>query len=290
MGSTRPRRPPTPTAAERARSIAARGGIASLVGTGTTPTSPLVHHVHADGSAVLLLADGEPALGMVRAEGVGGCSVMLELTDCAPVDLHEPVRALLWITGLLHVPDPAAARRIAMSLVEVCPDPDLLDLGNGATLVQLEPRCVVLSDAEGNAVLARRELAAARADPFCRVEQPWLAHLEHAHPAVFDALARHLPPALRDVREARIRPLGVDRYGLRLRVEAPDGDHDVRLAWRREAATADELRTQLELLVGCSFRDGSTTQREPTTISGRTASTFSGKGSPAGQVTDTCHP
>jgi hypothetical protein len=70
---------------------------------------------------------------------------------------------------------------------------------------------------------------------------------------VFDALARYLPAALRD-RKARVRPLAVDRCGLRLRVETAHGDHDVRLAWQEEAMTVAELRTQLGLLVGCPFR------------------------------------
>ena len=48
MGSTRLRRPPAPTDAERARSLALRGGAAALVGTGSAPVSPLVHHVRAE--------------------------------------------------------------------------------------------------------------------------------------------------------------------------------------------------------------------------------------------------
>jgi hypothetical protein len=55
---------------------------------------------------------------------------------------------------------------------------------------------------------------------------------------VFRALARHLPPSLRD---ARARPLGVDRCGLRLRVETAQGDHDVRLGWGREVTTPADL-------------------------------------------------
>jgi len=45
----------------------------------------------------------------------------------------------------------------------------------------------------------------------------------------------------------------VDRCGIRLRVETPDRDHDVRLAWQRDALNQDELRVQLSLLVnlGC---------------------------------------
>lgn len=93
VGGTRLRRPPAPADAERARSLATRGGTATLVGTGSpAPAAPLVHHVRADGSAVLLLADDEPLLERVRT---GRAAVMLELADRAPVDLREPVRGLL---------------------------------------------------------------------------------------------------------------------------------------------------------------------------------------------------
>jgi hypothetical protein len=234
--------------------VAARGGTASLAGTGAPPATPLVHHVRADGSAVLLLADEEPVLDHLR-----GCdselAAMLELTDRAPVDLREPVRALLWITGRIRLPDAEAARRTALQVADVNPHPDLLRLGHGATLVRLVPDFAVLSDAEGTAALTPVELAAARPDPFCRYEKHWLAHLEEAHPEVFEALGRYLPAVLRDQRSMRIRPLAVDRCGMRLRVETVGGDHDVRLAWQDGAMTVPELRVQLGLLVGCPFRD-----------------------------------
>lgn len=251
MGTTRLRRPPAPTDAERARSVAARGrSAAALVGTGSPIAHPRLHHVHADGSAILLLGDGEPLLERLHGEP----AVMLELADTAPVDLREPVRGLLWITGHLTAVDPARARRIAVGLAEHHPRPALLELGHGSTMVRLTPGSAVLSDAEGTAVLAPVDLAAARPDPFCHLEQQWLAHLERAHPEVFTALARHLPTPLRDSRDARVRPLGVDRCGLRLRVEAGAHDHDVRLAWEHAITTPQQLRTQIQRLVGCPFR------------------------------------
>lgn len=251
MGTTRLRRAPAPTDAERARSITVRtAGASALVGTGSPIAHPRMHHVHADGSAELLLADDEPVLQRVHGE----LTVMLELADSAPVDLREPVRGLLWITGRLSVVDPARARRIAVALAERHPRPALLDLGHGATMVRLTPDSAVLSDAEGSAALAPVDLAAARPDPFCGHERRWLSHLESAHPEIFTALARHLPAPLRDARELRVRPLGVDRCGLRLRVETGEQDHDVRLAWERSISTPEELRAQLRRLVGCPLR------------------------------------
>ena len=251
MGTTRLRRPPAPTAAERARSITARtSSAAALVGTGVAIARPLTQHVHADGSAVLVLAGDEPVVERVALEP----SAMLELADPAPVDLREPVRGLLWITGRLSAVDPARARRIAVGLAERRPDPALLEIGYGAVLVRLTPHSVVLSDAEGTAALAPLDLAAAVPDPFCQHEHRWLRHLEQRHPEVFPALLRHLPTALRDAREVRVRPLGVDRCGLRLRIEHGDVDHDVRIAWEHPIGTLEELRTQFHRLVGCPVR------------------------------------
>jgi hypothetical protein len=235
--------------------MTARGGGAALVGTGARePTIPLVHHVHADGSAVLLLDRDEPVFNQVLSAPRDELPVMLELSDRAPVELREPIRGVLWITGWLRLPAPGTERSLALRAAEERPHPRWLDLGHGAHVVRLHPGSAVLSDAEGSAALTPVDLAAARPDPFCRMERQWLGHLEEAHPEVFGALARHLPPVLRDVQGARVRPLGVDRCGLRLRVEAPDRDHDVRLAWQGQIDTVDQLRVQLQRMVGCPFR------------------------------------
>jgi len=222
-----------------------------LVGTGSAPVTPLVHHVRADGSAVLLLDDDDPLLERVRG---GQTAVMLELADRAPVDLREPVRGLLWITGWLWVPERRAARRMALQVADIHPNERLLELGHGATLVRLDPGSAVLADGDGCGALTPVDLAAARPDPFCRMENHWLSHLEEAHPEVLIALARHLPPELGHCQGARVRPLGVDRCGLRLRVETPQRDHDVRLSFPGGASTPEELREQIEMLVG---RNGS---------------------------------
>ncbi len=249
MGPTSLRRPPAPSAAERARSLVARGGTASLLSVCAPMTRPEVHHVWANGSAVLLVPDGDPVLTTEigppapSAAEAWTASAMLELADPTPVPLRESVRGLLWVMGTLTRPDAEIARRWAARVADVRPDPTLLDVGHGLTLVLLKPGSIVVSDGDGTASLSPVELAAARADPFCRFETTWLAHLEDNHPEVFQALARHLPATLRD---ARARPLGVDRCGLRLRVETPRGDRDVRLAWGHDVSTPAELCAALD--------------------------------------------
>jgi len=240
-------RPPAPQPAERARTIAALGGRATLVTFDDTRVAPIVHHVHEDGTAAVVLPDHHPLVDVAREEDV---SAVLELADLAPVTLREPVRGLLWVTGRLHVLGGAEARAAAVRVSESRPDPRLLDVGHDATVLELRPASMVLADAEGTTSVAIAEFAAADADPFCHYEAEWLRHLELRHADVVGQLARHVPDELRG---GHIRPLGLDRLGLRLRVEAVNADHDVRMAFSQTISTPKELSGELRRLVGCPF-------------------------------------
>lgn len=247
-------RPPTPGPGERARTIAARGPASLLpplpslplvtAETRTDRVSPLLHHVQDDGSVTVLLADDHPLLDQTPV------TTMVELVDMAPVPLREPVRGLLWITGRLTALDGSTARALAVDLALRRPDPRLLDLGHGATMLSLEPLSMVVADAAGTHPLTPAEFASAAPDPFCHDEAGWLRHLELSHAEVLHTLRRHLPDELRG---GHLRPLGLDRFGLRLRVEAIDEDHDVRLAFDRPISTQDELSAELRRMVGCPF-------------------------------------
>lgn len=242
------RRPPTPHPAERARTIAALGPATLLPGDGGhgEKVAPLLHHVHADGTVTALLPDHHELISTAD----GGTTAMAEVVDLAPVPLREPVRGLLWITGWLRVMPLDEAREIALEVAETRADPRLLDLGHGASLVRLVPASLVLADAEGTHPVRLDDFSVAEPDPFCSQEAGWLRHLELTHTDVVGLLARHLPESLRG---GHIRPLGLDRYGLRLRVEALDTDHDVRLAFSQPIATPHELALELRRLVGCPF-------------------------------------
>lgn len=241
------RRPPSPCPAERARTIATRGGRATLLrsgGAATERSEPHLHHVHADGSVTVLLADDHPLVGAVDM------AAMVEVADRAPVALREPVRGLLWITGWLRTLTGDRAREAALAVAEAKPDSRLLDVGHGMTVLRLAPVSLVLADGDGTSSLRPGEFVGATPDPFCRYEDHWLRHLELAHRDVVGMLSRLLPEHLRG---GHIRPLGLDRFGLRLRVEAPDADHDVRLAFSQPVSTPGELGTQLRRMVGCPF-------------------------------------
>ncbi|HEV2781463.1 MAG TPA: DUF2470 domain-containing protein [Actinophytocola sp.] len=244
------RRPPTPCPGERARTIAALGPATLLLPAEDArqpdKVAPLLHHVHADGVVTALLPDDHELVAAAREQP----AAMAEIVDLAPVPLREPVRGLLWITGWLRAVPAAAAREIAVRLAEIRADPRLLDLGHGAAMVRLRPASLVLADGEGTHPVRPDDFLAAEPDPFSAQEAGWLRHLELSHTDVVGMLARHLPEPLRG---GHIRPLGLDRYGLRLRVEALDADHDVRLAFSHPIGTQRELAVELRRLVGCPF-------------------------------------
>lgn len=255
MDVCRDQRSAVPPPAERARALAARVKVAAVVATGAETARearivPLRHAIAPDATAVLLLPDEHPLHGMIEMTPRGELAAMLEATDVAPLELRQPVRGWLWITGWLRGLAPEQARLAARYATADRPDQRLLlDLPHGTSLVALVPASVVLADAEGSAALAPDELAAAAPDPLRHLEAAWLLHLDAAHPEILDGLRRQVPAAAR--RGARIRPLALDRLGIRLRVEAADGDHDVRLAFREPVEGPHQLAVELHRLAGC---------------------------------------
>lgn len=257
MTETKPRKPAAPTPAERAKTIACRDSPSLLMPAmqyeddGAHSTAPVLHHVHGSGSVSLLLPDDHPVVVAAHGADRGELAMMLEITDHAPVDLREPVRGLLWITGWLRPLADASARSRATAIAARRPDERLLDLGHGLAMVRLTPASFVLADADGTHSVTAPTFGAANADPFCHYEHQWLRHLETSHADVVGQLTRHVPEPLRE--GSRIRPLGLDRHGLRLRVERPEGDHDVRLAFAHPVETPPQLSAELRRLVGCPF-------------------------------------
>jgi hypothetical protein len=252
----------TPTTAERIRSTFARAGGAMLAVEGLEPAESAVHHLLDDGSfAITVPMDGDVA-AMVTAAGAAGVQAVLEMTDYAPLPLREPVRSLVWVGGRIHdVP----AREVSALLDLIAtqdPNPALLQVNSGSpqaeddvrfTLMRLEIESVVVADSVGAESISVSALLGAQPDPFCAMESSWLQHLESAHREVIDRLASRLPAGLR---RGHVRPLGLDRYGMRLRVENEDGDHDVRLPFARPVDDIPGLSRAIRVLMGCPFLNG----------------------------------
>lgn len=257
---TAPAATTAPTTAERIRSTCIRAGGAMLAIEGVEPTASAVHHFLDDGSfAVTVPVDG-PVAQVVVAAGPAGAPAVLEMTDYAPLPLREPVRSLVWIRGRVQaVPVPELPDLLDL-IATADPNPALLQVNSAdnsgdtrLTLVRLEVESVVVADSTGAEAVGVSALLQARPDPFCAMERCWLQHLEIAHRDVIDRLADRLPTTLR---RGRVRPLGLDRYGVRLRVENDEGDHDVRLAFAKPVDDVSGLSQAIRILMGCPFLNG----------------------------------
>lgn len=250
-----------PTTAERIRSLWLRSQ-ALLAVDGAEPVATPVCHLLANDQAVAVavaIPADHPAAGAASP-------ALLELTDHAPLPLRERVRALVWVRGDLQ---PVPAHRVDDLLDRIAaedPNPALLAVRSprsvaaprrtdevGYTLARLRIASVVVADAAGAESVGVADLLTAQPDPFCGVEAAWLRHLDSAHPELVARLTAGLPPRLR---RGRVRPLGVDRYGIWLRVEDTAGDHDVRLPFAAPVTDMAGLNRAVRLLLGCPFRNG----------------------------------
>ena len=212
--------PPRPTPSGPAAPPPA-AATAALVGTGAAPATPLVHHVRADGSARAAARRRRARSWRVRRPRAEGWPGDAGAHRPAPVDLREPVRGLLWLTGRLTAARPGAARRSAAAG------------GGGAAR---DPACCASATAPRScgSTRARPCSPTPRAPPRWRRwswprpgptrsagrdgrgSRTWRSRTPRVRRAA-PAPARRAAGRP----EARVRPLGVDRCGLRLRVETP---------------------------------------------------------------------
>jgi Protein of unknown function (DUF2470) len=261
---------PAPTTAERIRSACARAGGALLAVDGEEPVATPVHHLLYDGSfAVAVPVDrtkpdcGKPDCGKPDCR-VFGPQALLELTDYAPLPMREPVRSLVWVRGRLHQVPAGTVTKLLDMIATEDPNPALLQIETPRSvpsvseetryaLQRLEIASVVVTDATGAEPVGVADLIAARPDPFCEIESTLLWHLATAHNDVVARLVSKLPAPLR---RGQVRPLGLDRYGVRFRVEGSDGDHDIRLPFHKPVDDMSGLSQAIRVLMGCPFLNG----------------------------------
>ncbi len=215
-----------PTTAERIRSAFARGGGATLAVEGLEPAESPVHHLLDDGSFAITVPVDGPVAQMVVSAGQAGVQAVLEMTDYAPLPLREPVRSLVWIRGRLHDVASSEVADLLDLIATEDPNPALLQVNSGDVdtdtryaLMRLEIDSAVAADSTGAESVGLSALLGASPDPFCAMESCWLQHMDSAHREVVDRLASRLPVSLR---QGRVRPLGLDRYGVQLRIEGDD--------------------------------------------------------------------
>lgn len=222
--------------------------LAALCVAGSTYARPLTHAVTADGRVYVVVAADGTVDRLARADADGRLPGMVVVTDICPVSVRDRVRGTLWLTGWL-APVPAAdSRAVLLELAGIRPVECLLDVGQDASLLQLDLHDVILSDGTGTADVPAAEFCAATPDPLLHDETMALRHLDDAHRDVLDELVQRLP----DPPPGRcwVRPLGLDSHGLTLRVDEHGGCRDVRVPFDRPLTHADELARAVAALRG----------------------------------------
>lgn len=236
-------------AAERARTVAGRSPAALCV-RGLDAGRPLAHATTATGTTYVLVPTG----GEVDAALAGrdDLTAVLMVSDRAPVPLRDPLRAQLWLSGWLTPVRPAARRAAVLAFAGTRPVAPLLDVGRGATLLRLDLAEVVLREGERCTEVGPQAYAAARPDPLAAVEARVLQHLDRDHPQVLDLLRSRIPAGDLGPRDV-VRPLGLDRFGFRLRIERPAGRCDLRVPFPRPLTCPGQLQAATRQLI-CGAR------------------------------------
>jgi hypothetical protein len=237
-----------PTTAERVRTVCARAQTARLVADGAPTVASPVHHLFACGHIALTVHSRSAHAAMPA-----GTPVVIELLDHGPDPGDEAVRSLVWVRGRLRHIEPFRVCAVLDAIAAASPNPALLDVGHRDRLLLVSVQSTVFADATGADSVDRSALLEARPDPFCHLESAWVQHLHDRHPELVERLRSQLP---RGMRRGRLRLVGLDRYGLQVRVDGPDGRFDVRVPFARPVADGAALARALRSLMGCPFNRG----------------------------------
>jgi len=239
---------PVPEPAERACSALRRCPSATLA-TGTSADTDSsrarVRLAHPDPRTdeLLLVVD----LAGVPRDGSAATLEVLDLVLGGPADGH--CRRVVTLHGTVTVPDRPAQRRAASALAGELADPALLGVGVDHALVRLRPHRIGLVEPDGVTDVLPADLLTSGPDPFAELEGLWLAHLGDPRCAVVGRLVERVR---RGAHPGSARLVGIDRAGLDLRIDDPDGvGHTVRLPFDEPCVGVAELAVQIRLLAGC---------------------------------------
>ena len=241
-----------PTAAERARTVAARAG-ATVCAPGVESSRVLAHAITGADQFLLAVPSGGDLVRSVAAAPQSDLSALVMVTDHAPVPLRRPVRAQLWLSGWVTPVAEQDERAAVLAFAEARPDEVLLDVGRSVTLLRLDLAEVVLGETGPAVDVSPLEFLAARPDPLAALEADHLAHLDGDHPEFLALLSRLLPAGAMGPADV-LRPLGLDRFGFRLRVERPGGHQDVRVPFGGPLTCPAELGPAIGRLA-CAARN-----------------------------------
>jgi hypothetical protein len=233
-----------PPAAERARTIAARPaaslyvlglGICQLWGATTTDAGDVLLVVPTDGAMTAAL----------RHSPLGDVPARLTVTDRTPVPVPHPVRGLLQLSGWIEPIAEYDVTRLVLDFADTQPCDSLFDVGLSATLLRLELGEVQLEEAGGTTQIEPEDFLAARPDAVSRAEIELMA--EQCEPLI--RLARRVQQRID--RHDAVRLLGLDRFGVRYRVQSRTGCYDLRVPFHRPLDGPAAFAEAVDRLLTC---------------------------------------
>jgi hypothetical protein len=211
-----------PPVAERARTVAARPaaslycsglGISQLWGATTTRGGDVLLVVPTSGEVTAALADSP----------VGDVPARLTVTDRAPFPLRHPVRGLVQLSGWVTPVPEVDVARLVLDFADTYPCDSLFDVGLSAKLVRLDLAEVLLEEAGTSADVELEDFLGARPDGVSAAETELIA----AERGPLDRLTRRVQQWAG--RHDEVHLLGLDRFGIRYRVEGRSGCYDLRV-------------------------------------------------------------
>ncbi|MFE6053777.1 DUF2470 domain-containing protein [Kitasatospora sp. NPDC056446] len=220
---------PEPTTAERILSLLATASSLTVRALGEHHDLDTPVSVH--GTRLRMRAPLDAPLTVAAAQATEGLAVVLDVTDVSPVAVRDRVRARLTLAGRLH-------------LAHLADDGLSVHLG-------VDVAHAVLATPYRTGAVTAADLALAAPDPLARHEAPLLTHLADDHADALDVLTRLLDPVLL-ARTPDVRPLALDRHGLVLRLDHPDGHRDVRLVFPEPARDTEDFGHRMHDLLAAA--------------------------------------
>ena len=233
-----------PPAAERARTVALRPAAALHV-AGTGSCSVLAATTTSDGDVLLVVPSSGGVVAALRHSPLGDVPARLTVTDRAPLPLRHPVRGLVQLSGwLMPVPEQDVAA-LVLDFAETSPAEALFEVGLSAVLVRMDLADVELEESGTSVDVDPDDFRGAAPDPVSRVEPELMA----AQQGPLGRLCARVQGWAG--RRDDVRLLGLDRFGVRFRVQGRQGCYDLRVPFAAPLAGPDGFADAVDDLLTC---------------------------------------
>ncbi|RZU33932.1 DUF2470 domain-containing protein [Blastococcus saxobsidens] len=233
-----------PPAAERARTVATRSAAALHVsGVGACPVRAST--TTTDGDVLLVVPADGGAVAALRGSPLGDVPARLVVTERAPLPLRHPVRGLVHMTGWVTAVPEADVPRLLLDFAETSPADALFEVGLSAVLVRLDLAEVVLEESGTVSDVDPDAFRDARPDVVTSAEPELLATQREPLSRLRGRVQRWAG------RHDDVRILGLDRFGVRFRVQGRQGCYDLRVPFVDALDDVDEVAAALDHLLTC---------------------------------------